>query len=158
MKFINVIKLLGCIALCELAGIIGSVFTFQSVATWFPTLQKPFFSPPNWIFGPVWTTLYLLMGVALYLIWTSAKNNKFRMKAFVAFGIQLILNTFWSIIFFGLHSTFYAVLELVLLCVMIVVTIQYFWKIKPLAAKLLLPYLAWCSFALILNFAIWQLN
>lgn len=148
-------QILLSIGLCLFAGLIGSLFTFSATPTWYVTLNKPEFSPPNWIFGPVWTILYILMGVSLYLVWTSKKKSKFALKLFLA---QLLLNTLWSIIFFGMRNPTLALVEVVILWVMILLTILEFRKISKCAAYLLFSYLAWVSFATILNLFIVLLN
>jgi tryptophan-rich sensory protein len=152
----NFLKLLLCILICEGAGIIGSIFTTPSIATWYAELVKPSFNPPNYLFGPVWITLYLLMGISLYLIW-NAKDKKI-MPAVIIFAIQLILNSVWSIVFFGLHSPFYAFIIIVALWIFIVLSIVFFFRIRKTAAYLLIPYICWVSFAAVLNFAIFSLN
>jgi benzodiazapine receptor len=141
------------ILICEAAGLIGTIFTSDSISTWYTTITKPSFNPPNWIFGPVWTTLFALMGVALYLVWK--QRNR---KALYIFGAQLVLNILWSVIFFGLHSPMWAFVEIVILWLMILWTILTFYKINKVAAYLLVPYILWVSFASVLNFAIWRLN
>lgn len=152
----NKIKFVISLAVCQLAGVIGSVFTSSSVTTWYPTLTKPNFSPPGWIFGPVWIALYFLMGVSLYLIWINkAKDNG---KALILFAIQLILNVLWSFMFFGLKSPLYGLIDILALLVAIVFTILFSYKISVLAAILLVPYLVWVSFATILNYNIFLLN
>ena len=154
---INYPKLALSILISLSAGAIGSVFTASSIPTWYSTLTKPFFNPPNWIFAPVWTTLYILIGISFYLILVSkSKINKNR--AIQIFIIQLILNTLWSIIFFGLKSPEIALLEIFLLWVSILLTIKYFYRISKLSSYLLYPYLAWVSFATILTIAISILN
>lgn len=151
-------SLMASIAICELAGIIGSFFTAPSVATWFQTLTKPALNPPAWVFGPVWTTLYALMGVAAFLVWRSGATRARVKVALGIFAVQLILNTLWSIIFFGLHSPGGALINIAALWLAIVVTIIAFAKISRPAAWLLAPYIAWVSFATYLNYAIWVLN
>lgn len=157
-----------CIAIPLIAGAIGSIFTSQSVSTWFQTIEKPSFSPPNWLFGPVWTTLYVLMGISLFLIWragtnsssiTFPKNRRSRkIAAFTAFGVQLILNVLWSFLFFSLRSPQLAFAEIMILLISIAVTIVIFYKISKLAAVLMLPYAGWVTFAPFLNLQIWLLN
>ena len=139
-----------------LAGGIGSIFTTPAIRDWYPTLVKPSFNPPNWLFGPAWTLLYLLMGIALYLVWTSVKENK--KSAYIFFFTQLFLNALWSIIFFGAHQTGWAFFEIVLLWLAILAAIFAFYRISKPAAYLLIPYILWVTFAAILNFAIWRLN
>lgn len=145
-------KLLLAIAICQGAGLIGSFFTIPSVNTWYVTLNKPFFNPPSWIFGPVWTILYLLMGISLFIVWGKKKAN------LKWFWIQLILNASWSIVFFGLKSPLLAFIIIVLLWISIFKTIKAFKKIDKNAAHLLIPYLLWVSFASILNLSIVLLN
>lgn len=145
-------KLVLLVLLCESAGVIGSFFTFQSVSTWYPTLTKPFFNPPAFIFGPVWTTLYVLMGVSLYLVW-GKKKTKLKW-----FWKQLFLNALWSIAFFGLKSPILGLLVILLLEVSIILTIKSFSRVNKTAAYLLYPYLFWVSFATLLNLSIVALN
>lgn len=151
-------KLIFAIGICLGVGFLGSVFTVSAIPTWYATLSKPFFSPPNWIFGPVWTLLYILMGYSLYLIVTSDKAQVTRNKAITIFGVQLFLNFIWSIIFFGMQNPTLAFIDIIALWVSIVLTIQAFSKINKTASLLLYPYLAWVSFATILNLAIVLLN
>jgi len=158
MKIGNIAKLIVAILICELAGIVGSVFTMPSIPAWYASLQKPGFSPPNWLFAPVWTTLFALMGVSLYLIWNKISKNKQAKKALVVFAVQLILNILWSVLFFGLRSPFYAFIEIVVLWIAIALTIFKFYKISKNAGLLLIPYLLWVTFATILNGYIWILN
>lgn len=148
----NISKFILSIGVCLGAGIIGSFFTVSSIPNWYATLNKPLFSPPNWIFGPVWTILYILMGISLYLIWQKKK------KVPLIFWIQLILNLVWSIIFFGYKNSILALIDIVVLWFAIALTIKAFNKINKLAAKLLVPYFFWVSFATILNLAIVLLN
>lgn len=151
------IKLSFSVLICLIAGFIGSFFTTPSITTWYATLNKPIISPPNWLFAPVWTTLYILMGIALFLVWM--KNDKKQIKlAFIFFFTQLTLNSLWSILFFGLKSPFLALLEIIVLWLFILLTIIKFFKIKKLAGWLMIPYLVWVSFASVLNFLIFQLN
>ncbi len=158
MTSINWWKLISAVLICELAGVIGSVFTISAIPAWYETLKKPSFNPPNWIFGPVWTLLYLLMGIALYLVWQSKSNPELKSYALIAFGVQLLLNALWSIIFFGLKSPMGAFVEIGLLWASILVSIILFFKISQVAGFILLPYILWVSFAAILNAAIAILN
>ena len=158
MKINNTFKLIVAITISELAGIIGSVFTTPSIATWYATLAKPVLNPPAWIFGPVWTTLYALMGIAAFLVWKQGLDRKDVRIALGLFVIQLALNTLWSIIFFGLHNPGAAFVEIVFLWLAIVATIVAFSRISRPAAWLLVPYVAWVGFAGYLNFALWMLN
>lgn len=158
MKIRNPLKLAAAVMLCELAGAIGSLFTFSAIPSWYSTLNKPFFSPPNWVFAPVWITLYALMGIALYLVWEKGLEKKKVKTAAIVFLIQLSLNSLWSILFFGLKSPFYAFFEIVLLWIAIAFTIMKFREVDARAAWLLIPYILWVSFAAILNFSVWTLN
>ncbi len=143
----------------QLAGLIGSVFTTSSVTGWYSTIVRPELAPPNWIFGPVWTILFVLMGVALFLVWKKEDSQKKKVKAALhLFTAQLILNTLWSIIFFGFQSPGWALVEIAFLWLSILLTIIAFAPISRRAAWLLLPYLAWVSFASYLNYSIWMLN
>lgn len=144
------------ISVCLLAGAVGSAFTIRSIPTWYAGLNKPFFSPPNWLFGPVWTTLYLLMGVSLYFIFL--KENENITKPVKIFLLHLAVNSLWSIVFFGMRSPGIAFIVIVALWYMIYYLVRIFYKIEKSASYLLIPYLAWVSFASILNFSIWVLN
>ncbi len=134
----------------------GSIFTFSAIPNWYVTLNKPFFSPPNWVFGPVWTILYILMGISLYLVWIS--KSKIKQNAINLFFVQLGLNVLWSILFFGLRNPALALIDIVALWVAIFLTIKSFSKINKLAGNLQIPYLAWVTFASILNLSIVLLN
>jgi len=151
----NWLKLIGCVLLCQFAGVIGSVFTFNNIAAWYVSLNKPFFTPPNWVFGPVWLTLYTLMGIALYLVWTAGKSNK---QALQVFGLQLALNTLWSIVFFGAKSIALGLVVIVILWLAILWTIAKFWRIDERAGWLLVPYIVWVTIATALNAGVWLLN
>ena len=136
---------------------LGSIFTNQSLKTWYTTIKKPSWNPPNWIFAPVWTTLYLMMAVAGWLVWEKQSPQVFSLPL-ILFFIQLILNGFWSVIFFGMQKMGLAVAEVILLWIFILMTIISFWELVPLAGALLIPYLLWVSFAFFLNLTIWRLN
>jgi len=151
----NWLKLIGCVLLCQFAGVIGSVFTFNNIAAWYVSLNKPFFTPPNWVFGPVWLTLYTLMGIALYLVWQSGTSNK---QALQVFGLQLALNTLWSIVFFGAKSIALGLVVIVILWLAILWTIAKFWRIDERAGWLLVPYIVWVTIATALNAGVWLLN
>ena len=155
MKKIDWSKLLLSILLAQGAGGIGAIATTPKIATWYSTLTKPGFSPPNWLFGPVWTILFLMMGVAFYLVWMKGKRAH---TALVIFGIQLVLNILWSFLFFGAESPGLALGEIMLLWWAIAATAINFEKISKTAGWLLMPYLFWVSFASVLNAAIFQLN
>lgn len=154
----NFLKLLGSILICFTAAGLGTLFTTSAIPTWYATLNKPPFSPPNYLFGPVWTILYILMGISLYLIWSKGLKNKKVRDAIYLFGIQLFLNAIWSPVFFGAHNLLLAFVIIVAMWIYIVKTIKAFAKIDKTASYLLYPYLAWVSFASILNFSVWLLN
>jgi len=147
----NYIKLIIAILVCQLAGFIGSLFTITNQTSWYSNLNKPIFAPPNWLFGPVWITLFILMGVSLYLVWKKKADIRI-------FFVQLILNTTWSVLFFGLQSPLFAFMEIILLWFAIMLTIIKFHKISKTAAYLLIPYILWVSFAAVLNFGYLILN
>lgn len=149
--------LLFFILICLSAGYIGSTFTLPSIPTWYAALKKPLLNPPNWIFGPVWTTLYILMAIAAWQIYNLNKKNQVK-TALVCFFIQLALNVLWSLIFFGKHLLFWAFVEIILLWLAILITIIKFYKLKKSAGLLLLPYIIWVSFASYLTFSVWTLN
>jgi tryptophan-rich sensory protein len=162
LKKANLTKSIVAISVCVLVGLLSSLATQSSVTTWFLTLEKPFFNPPSWVFAPVWTILYIIIGYSFAIIWSltnqSTKNRELIKKAMVLFGIQLALNALWSILFFGLCNPFLALIEILLLWLMIFETIRAFNKVDNYASKLLIPYLVWVSFATILNGSIWFLN
>lgn len=146
------------ILLALAAGGIGSIFTMSEIPGWYATLVKPAISPPNWIFGPVWTTLYVLMGTAAWLVWQKGWDTPGVKLALSLYMLQLILNALWSFLFFGMHALGLAFLELVLLWLSIAGTMVLFYALSPLAAVLLIPYLAWVSFAGYLNYLLYTLN
>jgi tryptophan-rich sensory protein len=158
MRINNFSKLVIAIAICEFAGIIGSVFTMPSIPTWYAGLVRPALNPPAWVFGPVWTILFVLMGNSAFLIWRKGLTRKDAKIAISIFIVQLLLNVLWSIIFFGLHNPAGAFIDIILLWLAILTTIIAFSKISKAAAWLLVPYILWVSFAAYLNFAIWILN
>jgi len=140
------------------AGGLGTFFTVSSIPTWYATLAKPVFSPPNYLFGPVWSLLYVLMGISVAIIWEKGLKTKKVRDAIYLFGIQLFLNATWSPIFFGAKNLFIALIVIIIMWVYIVKTILAFAKIDKKASYLLYPYVAWVSFATILNFSVWFLN
>lgn len=146
------------IVACELAGIIGALFTTPSISGWYAGLAKPFFNPPSWVFAPVWTALYALMGLAAWLVYDKGFKKPEVKKALTVFGVQLLLNILWSIVFFGAHQLFGAVVVIVLLWAMILWTILLFHEISKSAAYLLIPYILWVSFAAVLTVAVFVLN
>ena len=151
-------ELAAAIGLCLIAGFIGSIFTTPSIPTWYATINKPAFNPPSWVFAPVWTTLYILMGVALYLVWEKGLADKKVKLAVSIFGVQLALNVLWSALFFGLKNPFYAFIEIIFLWLTIAANIRVFWSIDKKASLLLIPYILWVSFAAVLNVSILLLN
>lgn len=156
MRVNSLAKLFIAVSVSEFVGILGSVFTISVIPTWYAALTKPALNPPAWIFGPVWTTLYLLMGISLWLIWKN--DSKEKNRAIWLFAVQLALNAIWSPIFFGVQSVSSALAIIVLLWIAIVLTILMFRKISKTAAWLLVPYIAWVSFASYLNYMLWVLN
>lgn len=153
------LKLIISILICQSAGFFGSLFTTPKIATWYQGVTKPSFNPPNYLFGPVWTILFILMGISLYIIWTSKfKDRAYKKEVIIIFAIQLILNILWSILFFGLESPMFAFFEIMILWISIFATIIGFYKISRIASLILIPYILWVSFASVLNFFIWKLN
>ena len=155
----KILRIALVVTTCLVIGYLSSLVTKESIISWYPTINKPVFNPPNWIFAPVWTILYVMMGVAGGMIWNKLETDQENVKkAFTFFIIQLGFNALWSYLFFGLHNPFLALIEIILLWLMIFETYNQFKKIDKIAAYLLLPYLAWVSFATILNASIWWLN
>ena len=152
----NTLRLIISILLPQVTGALGALVTISSVGSWYQTINKPSFTPPSWVFGPAWTTLYLLMGIALFLIWKS--NHPLKKQALWLFGIQLFLNGIWSPAFFGLESPILGLVIIVPLWIMIVVCIKVFFQVNKTASYLMVPYLLWVSFATALNASIWYLN
>ncbi len=147
------------VATCIVVGYFSGMATQSSVDTWFTTLEKPVFNPPSYLFMPVWTMLYIFMGVAAGLVWDRFRIDEKSVKtALIYFGIQLLLNALWSILFFGLKNPFLAFIEIILLLLMIYETYFKFKKIDKIAGYLFIPYLLWVSFAMVLNGSIWYLN
>ena len=145
------------ILIAQSAGIIGSVFTSSGLQSWYGTIAKPSWNPPAWLFGPVWITLYTMMGFASYLVWQQRQmpGAKF---ALVVYGIHLFFNALWSILFFGLKSPGLAFAEILILLLLIIVTTILFWRVNSWAGALMIPYIAWVLFAAFLNYTIWRLN
>lgn len=152
----KIAKLILCILLCLGVGFTASFFTINAIKTWFTTLNKPSFNPPNYLFGPVWTVLYILMGISLYYIITT--THQLKNKALVLFVIQLFLNLWWSLIFFYWHNIGLALVDIILMWASIIACIYIFLRIKPVAAYLFIPYFIWVTFATALNVAIYFLN
>ena len=158
VKLNSFFKLIIAIVISELAGGIGAIFTVSAIPTWYAALAKPALNPPSWVFGPVWTTLYLLMGIAAFLVWNKGWDRKDIRKALGVFLLQLVFNAAWSIIFFGLHSPFWAFMDIIAMWLAIVWTMILFYRISKPAMCLLLPYILWVSFAAYLNYSILMLN
>jgi tryptophan-rich sensory protein len=157
VKIKNILNLVISIVLCQLVGFLGSLFTTPAIPTWYKTLNKPFFTPPNWIFSPVWISLFILMGISLFMVWRKQDHPRFKITL-IFFFIQLILNVLWSVAFFGIRSPFLGFIDIVLLWVAILLTIQHCLRVSRMAGLLLLPYILWVSFAVFLNFSLWILN
>ena len=151
----NLIRFVASVAVCEAAGIVGSVFTISAIPGWYATLQKPWFTPPNWLFAPVWLSLYFLMGITLYLLWGKRRQAG---NALAAFAVQLALNVAWSVVFFGAQELFYGFLVIVALWAAILVTIALSFRVSRNSAALLVPYLLWVTIASALNYYVWVLN
>lgn len=151
-------KLVFCIALCLFVGIIGSIFTTSAISGWYVYLVKPSFTPPDWVFGPVWTLLFALMGIAAFMVWQKGLKSVDVRRALAFFIVQLALNALWPIVFFGLHSPGGALIEIIFLWAAILATILSFLNVSRLAAWLLIPYILWVSFAVYLNYFLWVLN
>ena len=158
MKARDFWKLVVSIIACLAAGAIGSIFTRQAIPTWYATLEKPAFNPPSWLFSPVWTVLYIMMGVAAFLVWRKGLENRQVRIALIVFLVQLVLNALWSVAFFGLESPLYGLIVIAALWVAILFTVLKFYRISLAASVLMWPYLLWVSFAAVLNSSIWLLN
>ncbi len=154
----RLLQLLVSLALPLGVGALSGIATSSAVRDWYPGLAKPPFNPPAWVFGPVWTALYLLMGVALYLVWREGWQRPEVRHAITLFIAQLALNGLWSVLFFGLRAPGLALVDIAVLWALIAMTVVASWRVAPLAGGLLLPYLAWVSFAAVLNASIWWLN
>ena len=158
MSIRDILKLVVSIIACLAASAIGSVFTRGAIPTWYANLEKPFFTPPNWLFAPAWTLLYILMGIAAFLVWRKGLENRGVRIALIVFLIQLALNALWSVVFFGLESPLYGLIVISILWIAILVTIIKFFRISRVASVLMWPYLLWVTFAAVLNASIWLLN
>jgi tryptophan-rich sensory protein len=157
-KVRDIPAVLASILLCQAAGLIGSVFTTPAIPTWYASLKKPFFTPPSWIFAPVWVTLFTLMGISLYIVWKKGLGRRELRRGVSLFGVQLALNVLWSVVFFGMHSPLYGLIIIVLLWAVLLATVIAFYRISKPAGMLLIPYFLWGSFASVLNLAILILN
>jgi tryptophan-rich sensory protein len=159
MKKINIKKLIIALILPQIAGFLGMLFVTPSLDSWYITLNKPVFTPPNWVFAPAWTTLFILMGISLYFVYvTKAKKKSDKLVYITFFYIQLLLNFLWNVLFFGLHNPVLGLIEIILLIFTVGVTIFYGFKIKKVSAYLLIPYILWLCFATALNVGIVVLN
>lgn len=148
--------LIGFIVLCNLIGSIGAFWT-SSDGMWYGGISKPDFNPPNWVFGPVWTLLFSLMGISLYFVWI-APSSSIRSIALTLFGVQFLFNILWSYLFFGAHNPFWSLIEIFILLVFIFITGIYFYIVNKFAGYLFIPYFLWVSFASFLNYFLWKLN
>jgi len=151
-------KILIAVAVCLVIGFFSGFATQSSIDSWYVTLNKPSFNPPNWIFAPVWTLLYILMGIAAGIVWSKGYYHKWVKTAMYYFVFQLLFNGLWSIVFFGFQSPGLALIVILILLVLIALTYKWFKVVSNTAAYLLIPYFAWVLFATVLNFSIWQLN
>ena len=158
IKRSDVLGIAIAVIVCELVGVVGAIFTAPVIPTWYASLVKPSFTPPGWLFGPVWTTLYALMGIAAFIVWRRGLAVAGVKAALLLFVVQLLLNALWSPVFFGVHSPSGGLAIILALWVAIVATIALSAGVSKAAAVLLVPYLLWVSFATVLNFSIWRLN
>lgn len=157
-KLKNFGLLIICLAVPIIVGYLGSLLTGTSIDTWYVLLNKPAFNPPNWLFGPVWTTLYVLMGISFFLIVKEGRRDKNFRNAWLSFAAQLFLNLYWSFLFFYIKMPSLAFWSILSLLSMIIVNSYYFYQIKKSAVYFYIPYIIWVSFAAVLNYFIWQLN
>lgn len=153
----KLIKLVISIVIPLIVGMLGSLFTSMSVKTWYQTIKKPVFNPPNWLFAPVWTILFILIGLSFYFVWIN-NFGKYKNLCLFIYSLQLFFNLFWSASFFGLKSPLLASIVISILWILIVINIVLFYKVIPISGFLLIPYILWVSFAAILNFSIVTLN
>ena len=158
MKKTELFRLILSIVICQMAGIIGSIFTASSMASWYPTLVKPSFTPPGSYIGLIWIVLFTLMGISLFLIWRETPGNPAARIALYFFAAQLIVNVLWNVAFFSLQSPISGLIVIVVLWILILISIIKFWPINRTAALLLIPYIVWVSIAAYLNYSIWRLN
>lgn len=154
----NIVKAIIAISIPLIVGATSGFFTVTGVESWYQTIQKPSWNPPGWIFGPVWTALYIMMGIALFLVWKEDTSEELKKIALALFAVQLILNFFWSFIFFNQQQPGWALVEIIAMWFFILLTLFAFAQVNKTAAWLLVPYISWVSFATILNYTIWQLN
>jgi translocator protein len=157
-KKAEISKLVTSLCVCQFAGFMGSIVTRPAISTWYAELQKPRFTPPDYVFGPVWISLYILMGIAAFLVWRRGFHHQVVKRALAIFGVQLVLNMLWSFLFFGLRSTLAGLIGIFILGIAIILTIRSFLAVSRPAGLLLIPYFLWVSFATGLNLSIWWLN
>ncbi len=158
MTFKLGIRILAAMGICFFIGFLGELATQANIEDWYPSLNKPWFNPPDWIFGPVWTVLYILMGISAGIVWDKGFYHKWVKVALYHFAFQLLLNGFWSLLFFGLKEPFWALLDIIALFVILLFTIEWFKVVNETAGYLLIPYAVWVLFVAVLNFEIWRLN
>ena len=151
-------KLVASLAIVYAAAAVGGAVTAPAIGTWYRSLAKPSFNPPNWVFGPAWTVLFTLMGIALFLVWRTSDSTAEVGSELSIFGVQLVLNVLWSVLFFGLKMPLAALVDIVLLWIAIILTIRSFVRVSRVAGLMLVPYAAWVAFAAALNLAVWRLN
>lgn len=154
----KVLKVTISIGICLMVGFLASIATQSSVNSWYATLAKPSFNPPNWVFAPIWSLLYILMGIAAGLVWIKGAHHIWVKTALYHFGFQLLLNAMWSLVFFGYKNPLLALFVILCLLVLLIFTIRWFRIVDVRAAWLMIPYLGWVGFASVLNFSIWYLN
>lgn len=154
----SILKLIVAILVCNGIGSLGALVTITGPGSWYAALEKPFFTPPGWVFAPVWITLFTLMGVALFLIWESGTGRREVRIALAIFGIQFVINVLWSFLFFGLQSPILALADIILLWLLIAATIAAFYRVRKSAAWLLVPYICWVTLAMALNYGVYVLN
>ena len=157
-KKVEIFKLVISLAVCQFAGFVGSIFTRPAISNWYAELQKPRFTPPDYVFGPVWISLYVLMGIAAFLVWRRGIHHQVVRRALAIFGVQLVLNALWSFLFFGLRSPLAGLIGIFILGIAIILTVRRFLAVSRTAGLLLIPYFLWVSFASGLNLSIWWLN
>lgn len=158
MKRKTIIRIVISVSICLLVGFLASIATQSSVTTWYTTLEKPFFTPPNYLFAPVWTILYVLMGISAGIVWSRGLHHIWVKTALYHFVFQLLFNALWSVVFFSLQQVFWGLLTIITLILLILLTIKWFKVVNKTAAYLLIPYAVWVLYAMALNFEIWRLN
>lgn len=147
-----------CILICQITGIVSGLLTTTQNNVWYNTIVKPSWNPPGYLFGPVWTILYVFMAISLWMVWKNDANESMKQEAMLFFAAQLFLNFWWTILFFKFHSPLWAFVDIILMIVLIFITIFRFSEISKTAAWLLVPYISWVCFAAILNYNLWKLN